>query len=217
MSEYVLPIISINRHRIGTDGNGVTTLVAAFGCSLRCEYCLNPIAWDPNVYSTCRFLTPAELYERVKIDSLYFKASGGGVTFGGGEALLHTDFIRAFKPFCEEGWNIAVETALHVPKHAIESVLDVVDEFIIDVKTDNEKIYKQYTGQNSLVWNNLKFFQNIDKKVTIKVPFIEGFTTWDDVHSTSEKLKEMGFDNVVEVVYYNKEQVQLLRKKLYKS
>ncbi len=34
-------MIGICRHRIATDGQGVTTLVAFHGCPLRCKYCLN--------------------------------------------------------------------------------------------------------------------------------------------------------------------------------
>ena len=37
-----VPIIGISRHRLGVDGNGVTTLVAFHGCNLQCKYCLNP-------------------------------------------------------------------------------------------------------------------------------------------------------------------------------
>lgn len=39
-----IPVIGVYRHRLGTDGNGVTTFVAFHGCNLRCKYCLNPEA-----------------------------------------------------------------------------------------------------------------------------------------------------------------------------
>lgn len=37
-----LPFIGISRHRLATDGEGVTTLAAFHGCPLACRYCLNP-------------------------------------------------------------------------------------------------------------------------------------------------------------------------------
>lgn len=207
MERILLPVISINRHRIDIDGEGVTTLVASYGCPLRCKYCLNPMSWDESFYPRCKHMTPQELYERVKIDSLYFKATGGGITFGGGESLIHTEFIREFKPLCEEGWKIVVETSLHVPRKNVESALENVDEFIIDVKAGDNDVYKRYTGQNPKVWDNLDLFLKTDKKVTVKVPYIEGYTPLDDVHKTSNKLKKMGFDNVKEIVYYNNDQL----------
>ena len=39
--EMKVPLIGICRHRLTTDGAGVTTLVAFHGCSLNCRYCLN--------------------------------------------------------------------------------------------------------------------------------------------------------------------------------
>ena len=36
-----VPFIGIDRHRLGIDGVGVTTLAAFHGCPLRCKYCLN--------------------------------------------------------------------------------------------------------------------------------------------------------------------------------
>ena len=40
--------IGISRLRMGSDGEGVTTLVAAYGCPLRCKYCLNPMCFQPD-------------------------------------------------------------------------------------------------------------------------------------------------------------------------
>ena len=77
---------------MGIDGEGVTTLVAGAGCPLLCRWCINKkiLAEAP-----AENISPSELLERVRIDDLYFQVTGGGVTFGGGESLLHAPFIRA--------------------------------------------------------------------------------------------------------------------------
>ena len=36
------PIMGVERLRINSDGDGVTTLVGFYGCPLKCRYCLNP-------------------------------------------------------------------------------------------------------------------------------------------------------------------------------
>ena len=41
-NERTFPLFALSRHRMATDGRGVTTLAAAWGCPLRCRYCLNP-------------------------------------------------------------------------------------------------------------------------------------------------------------------------------
>ena len=67
------PFIGISRHRIGIDGNGVTTLAAFHGCPLRCRYCLNPHSLENE--ERCQLLTPEELYQRLAIDNIYFMVS----------------------------------------------------------------------------------------------------------------------------------------------
>ena len=102
-------LIGLSRHRIGVDGAGVTTLVAFHGCPLRCQYCLNPKALSPN--GVWKRYTPEELYNHVKQDDLYFRATGGGVTFGGGEPLLSCKEILHFHKICRDkghDWKINI-------------------------------------------------------------------------------------------------------------
>ena len=122
MNERV-KFIGFKRHCIATDGEGVTTLAAFWGCPLRCKYCLNPQSLREE--TKCTEYTPEELYERVKIDDLYFVATRGGVTFGGGEPLLQTDFIESFRSLCGDRWRIYAETSLNVPAetHTAQRVL----------------------------------------------------------------------------------------------
>ena len=65
------PLIAISRHRIATDGVGVTTLVAFHGCPLHCKYCLNPQCQRTD--GIWKKLSPEELYEEVSINNLYFQ------------------------------------------------------------------------------------------------------------------------------------------------
>ena len=85
--ENKLPLINIARLRMETDGDGVTTLIASAGCPLSCKYCINRPILDRK--DNVRMVSPEELLEMVRIDDLYFQATGGGIVFGGGESLLH--------------------------------------------------------------------------------------------------------------------------------
>ena len=58
------PFIALSRHRLQTDGRGVTTLAGFHGCPLRCKYCINPHSFAEE--TKVRRLTPRELYEAVK-------------------------------------------------------------------------------------------------------------------------------------------------------
>ena len=109
------PLIGMSRHRIRVDGQGVTTLVAFHGCPLRCRYCLNAQCLKPE--GVWRTVTPQQLLDETLLDDLYFQATGGGITFGGGEPLLRSLFIEAFALLAPKEWNIAVETSLNVDRH----------------------------------------------------------------------------------------------------
>ena len=73
-----VPMIGICRHRLVTDGQGVTTLVAFHGCPLRCKYCLNAQCLRSD--GVWRLMTVQEILDEVMVDDLYFKASKDGQT-----------------------------------------------------------------------------------------------------------------------------------------
>lgn len=194
-----LPIFAIERHRLRTDGIGVTTLVGAYGCPLQCKYCINPHAWNPDTLKKCTYMSAQELYEQVKIDDLYFRATGGGITFGGGEALLHADFLQEFRGVCGAKWRLTVETSLNVACKQLEKALEVVDDFIVDIKDLNPDIYQAYTGRSrGQVQRNLEVLANrlYEKHVRIRVPQIPSYNTKKDIVASVEALKEMGFTEI---------------------
>ncbi len=194
-------IFGISRHRLTTDGEGVTTLVAFNGCPLRCKYCLNKTSWEPE---KGRDYTPETLFEEVKIDQLYFLATHGGVTFGGGEPLLQVEFIKAFRVLCGPQWQILAETSLNVPFEKVETLDSVLDGYIIDIKDMNPEIYKDYTGKdNALVISNLEWLlkSGDPNRIIVRVPHIPEFNTDEDVKCSKDQLAAMGVKNVDEFNY----------------
>ena len=105
-------IITINRHRMTTDGNGVTSLVALPGCPLHCKYCINNDILENPKYKE---YAPEQLVERVMIDYCYFLSTGGGITFGGGESLLWAESILEFRRLLRPEISVNVETSLNIP------------------------------------------------------------------------------------------------------
>lgn len=207
VKEYVMeavgvPLIGIDRHRIGIDGEGVTTLVCFHGCPLHCKYCMNNSCHG----STERLphYTPVQLCEKVKVDNLYFLASGGGVCFGGGEPLLRMDFISEFKAICDKRWKITVETSLYVPRMVVHQAVKVIDEFIVDIKESDSEIYKAYTGgDRELAWNNLKLLLRLvgSERICVRVPLIPGYNSDENVKCTISRLSEIGITRCERLEY----------------
>ena len=187
-------VIGVARHRLATDGDGVTTLVAFHGCPLHCRYCLNPQSLGDG--GKFKEYTPELLYREIRIDELYFLATNGGVTFGGGEPCLRPDFIRHFRELCGESWQINIETSLNVPADNIASLLPLVNTLIIDIKDMNPDIYRDYTGQsNALVLENLRLIADTGRQsdCIVRIPLIPGYNTDIDRENSRKALEALGF------------------------
>lgn len=187
-------IIGISRHRLSTDGDGVTTLVAFHGCPLRCRYCLNPQSLDNG--DRFREYSPEELYAETRIDELYFIATNGGVTFGGGEPCLRADFIREFSELCGESWQLNLETSLNVPSVNIETLLPVVNTMIIDIKDMDSEIYSSYTGKSNVsVLDNLRMIAEAGRQhdCIVRIPLIPNYNTDADREASRKVLESLGF------------------------
>ena len=186
-------IIAISRHRFLVDGEGVTTLVAFHGCPLYCKYCLNPQCNTPEGIK--EVLSPQQLYEKVKIDDIYFLVTGGGIMFGGGEPLLRSEFIKEFRKICGDRWKIYVETSLNVDKSAIEPLLEIIDYWVVDIKDWNNDIYCAYTGKdNSRVKANLEYLisRGLSDRIMVRVPAIPEYNTKEDIENTISQLTLLG-------------------------
>ena len=195
-SEITAPLIAINRHRLTTDGEGVTTLVGFHGCPLHCEYCLNAQCLQADGV-WCR-LTPGELYSEVEIDDLYFVATGGGICFGGGEPLLRSDFIKAFAEIMNPEWKLTIETSLNVPLENVKAIASLVQMWYVDIKDMNPDIYKAYgCKENKQVISNLQWLaaNGYADKVIIRLPLIPEYNTDEDRQRSQQQLEKMGFTN----------------------
>lgn len=196
------PFIGVSRHRIFTDGEGVTTLVAFHSCPLRCKYCLNPQSLEKKGITA--WYTPMTLLKEVEKDGIYFDETDGGITFGGGEPLLYPEFIKEFRQICPLSWKINVETSLNVSQRILADILDVIDTYIIDIKDMNPVVYERYTGRsNQAVIDNLHYLVEQGKadNMLVRTPLIPGYNNDEDVFSSICKLEKLGIKKYERLTY----------------
>ena len=194
--------IGISRHRLEVDGDGVTTLVAFYGCPLRCAYCLNPQSFRDGTKT--RDLTPEELYEMVKVDQLYFLATGGGICFGGGEPLLRPGYLTRFRALCGSAWRLWAETSLNVSWEAVEQAAACIDYFIVDCKDTNADIYRRYTGRdNATMLENLRRLVAMvgAQRVIVRLPLIPDYNTDADRDASEALLRTFGVERFDRFTY----------------
>ena len=202
-TELTANIMTISRHRIGSDGGGVRTLVTFYGCPLHCKYCINDFCHD----SVSNMKTTDEVLAELMKDDLYFKATNGGVTFGGGEPLFQSSLIKELILKMTKQWNVCIETSLSVNFRHIEELIPYVDHWFVDTKDyHNERIYNEYTqtkGLHPLMVRNLRVLKDIvgEDKITVRVPYIKGFNNKSDVNLSTVVLKLNGFTNIDKFYY----------------
>lgn len=197
-----MAFIGVDRHRLGVDGVGVTTLAAFHGCPLRCRYCLNHRCLEPP--EGLQSYTPQQLYDYVGVDNLYFIATGGGVCFGGGEPLQRVDFIEEFKRLCGKSWNLTAETSLQVPLAAVEKAAEVIGDFIVDIKESNPETYRTYTGgEAEVAWSSLERLLALvgPNHIMVRVPLIPGYNDEAATDHTAQRLTDMGITRLDRFTY----------------
>lgn len=146
------------------DGPGIRVVVFMQGCNLRCAYCHNPETWCLN--SENKMSVEQVVDKILKYKNYIIK--NGGVTFSGGEPLLQSEFIyECCKRLKKEGIHICVDTS--GVGFDYEMLIDLVDLFIVDIKSVNDEEYKYITGHSMDEYNKfMDLLQRKNKKVWLR-------------------------------------------------
>lgn len=141
------------------DGPGIRAVVFLQGCALRCCYCHNPDTW-PHRGGKC--MSPRELVEKLIRFQTYFRASGGGVTFSGGEPLQQPEFLAEALRLCREAHiHTCIDTA-GVGCGDYEELLQYTDLVLYDVKHFTPEGYQQITGRP--MEETLRFLEEVQRR-----------------------------------------------------
>ncbi len=139
-------------------------------------------------------MTPEDARCVIDRDLPFYRNSGGGVTFSGGEPLLYPVFITEIaREYKVQGLHTAVETCGCVPWECFELISPWIDLFLYDVKFIDSAKHKQHCAMgNELILDNLrKLCQR--SHVVIRIPIIPGINdTKQDLEAMAEFLSGLG-------------------------
>ena len=122
-------------------------------------------------------MTAEQIVAEVIKDKIYFKASGGGVTFSGGEPLMQPRFTAQTMKKCREaGVSTAVETCGYASWKTAEMVFQEADYILYDIKHMDSETHRALTGVgNEQIQENLrKAVKELHKRVWLRLPLISG-------------------------------------------
>ncbi len=128
-------------------------------------------------------ITVDELMNEIVKDQVFYDESNGGVTFSGGEPLLHADFLEEVLKRCRiRGIHTAIETSGFATWEKLEKVAKNIDLFLYDLKQINNEKHKKFMGvENVIILDNLKKLSDMGANIIIRMPLISGVND-DDEH-----------------------------------
>lgn len=115
------------------------------------------------------------LWEIIVKDKGYYRESGGGITFSGGEPLFYVDMIKSLALRAKEnGFTSLVETCGHVSTDAFEQINGFIDWLYFDFKHADSTIHAELTGfGNELILKNLAWVdENFAGQYAVRYPYI---------------------------------------------
>lgn len=127
-------------------------------------------------------ITVKELMSKLIKDEVFYEESNGGVTFSGGEPLMHSDYLINVLNICKDrDIHTTIDTSGYAPFEQFEKIIDSVDLFLFDIKHMNNEKHLEYTGvENTLILDNLKKLSQKGCNIYVRMPIIAGINDDDE-------------------------------------
>jgi len=130
-------------------------------------------------------MSVAEIMDIIEKERVFFDQSGGGVTFSGGEPLVHKKLLIELLEECgKRRIHRAVDTAGNVSTETILEVARHTDLFLYDLKMMDSLLHQKWIKYgNELILHNLKILAATGVRIIIRIPLI------GEVNDTGENIE----------------------------
>ena len=210
-------IFDIKRYSIH-DGPGIRLTIFFKGCPLNCVWCHNPEGISPKkerLYNRQKCincggcagecptgaqeisgveLSVDDIMREIKKESIIFDQSGGGVTFCGGEPLMHKQMLLELLKKCGElRIHRTVDTCLFASEDVVREVAGNCELILADLKHMDPQKHIEFTGQrNELILSNIRMLAEEGYNFIVRIPLIEGVNADDEnIRATAEFLASL--------------------------
>ena len=139
-------------------------------------------------------MSVAEIMDIIEKERIFFDQSGGGVTFSGGEPLVHTKMLIELLDECgKRGIHRAVDTAGNVSTETILEVAKQTDLFLYDLKMMDSDLHRKWIDSgNEKILQNLKAIAEAGAQIIIRIPLIGGVNDTDEnIEQTAKFISEL--------------------------
>jgi pyruvate formate lyase activating enzyme len=171
------------------------------GCGLCADACPSRA-----VRRVGRYHAPARLAELLLRDLPFYRHSGGGVTFSGGEPTLYPHYLTAvLGPLREAGVHVALQTCGQFDYDVFAAtLLPQLDLVYFDVKLADPEAHREHTGvRNDRILANLaRLLREATIPVHPRIPLVPGITDGlANLRAIAAILKDAGARDVALLPY----------------
>jgi pyruvate formate lyase activating enzyme len=134
------------------------------------------------------------IMQAIENESLFFDQSEGGVTFSGGEPLLHHGALKILLQRCAALYiHRVVDTALYAQPDVVKEIARHTDLFLVDLKLMDSAKHQTYTGvPNELILQNIEILAVMDADFVIRVPLIQGINAdYENIEASAAFLASL--------------------------
>ncbi len=117
-----------------------------------------------------------ELRRKLNRDIIFYRSSGGGVTFSGGEACQQRDFLlEVMRLLKEDGIHMALDTAGNWEYERVLPLLELADLILYDIKAFDSGLHRACTGVgNERILENARKIAGMKKNMHIRLVLVPG-------------------------------------------
>ena len=192
-------IVDIKRNSLD-DGPGIRTVIFFKGCPLSCVWCQNPETWS-NTKQSGEDYEISELVSIILKDKTFYKNSGGGVTFSGGEPTLHMEYLnQLIVELKKENIHTCLETCgYYNPEVFNKLILPYIDLIYFDLKIFDLESHLRYckVPNNKILDNFEDLIKNHQVEVLPRIPLIPKITsTKDNLKNLISYLKSLNIKKI---------------------
>lgn len=171
------------------------------GCGKCCEACpTGARKLMGKVYSV------EDILRVIQRDAVFYRTSGGGVTFSGGEPFAQPEFLQQLAAACHRlGIDTAVETCGYFSWEQAKDIVELLDGVFVDIKHMDDTVHRRLTGVgNRLILENIALMSRVQPGMIVRVPLIAGVNDGEkNIRDMCEFLQQRTRVQGVELLPYH--------------
>lgn len=127
-----------------------------------------------------------DLMKKIDNEAIFFDQSGGGVTFSGGEPLMHSEYLLKILKECgKRFYHRVVDTTAFAKLETVLEVANYTELFLIDLKVMDSVKHKEFTSVgNEKILSNITELAKTNCEIIFRIPLIK------DVNTSKENIEE---------------------------